>query len=503
MPNRLKKITALLLVAAMVFSFAACSSKNEEDAQSTTASTQPDETQYSNTPMRISYTKSDSLNPYKADTQNNIVIADLVFDALFRLDETFSAVLDLASSYEYTDTGTLTVTFRSGVRFSDGSVLQSDDILASFEAAKDSPIYSGTLSGIRSASAGSNDNTVVFELSYANPNAVSLLTFPIVKASTIDADLPTGSGKYVFNQDDNNNITLVQNEHKEDFEPFIQTIELVNIASSESIANGISIDNIDYAFFSLDDEDAKSIKSQTKTVNINNLVYLGFNTDSSSIASIPEVRRAISLAISRDTIAKSAYHGYALAATSVFNPACKLAKTSAIFSEESNVDAAQKAITQGGADLSENTLRLIVNSENANRTAAATVIKTALEAAGFSVTVQKLSYSDYTKALVQNRYDLYLGETKLSDDMCLYPFFLEDGTLHYGIDENGATAQAYHAYMNGAELETFITEFASELPFLPLVYRKGIIGYSKDLHGDMQGIYKNYFSNIEEWYFTD
>ena len=358
------------------------------------------------------------------------------------LDETFSPILELAGSYEFTDATTLNVTYRSGAVFSDGSALQSGDILASFEAAKDSPIYSGTLSGIRSASAGAG-STIVFELAYANPNAASLLTFPILKASEIDSDLPLGSGRYAFDEDDSGNITLVQNTKKENFEPFIQSIRLVNIASSESIANGISIDNIDYAFFSLDDEDAKSIKSQTKQVNINNLVYLGFNTASSSIMSNAALRQAVSLAISRDTIAKSAYHGYALAATSIFNPACTLAEVSAIFAEDSNASAAQQAITQSGADLNKNTVRLIVNRENASRTAAATVIETALEAVGFTVDVRQLSYSDYTQALEKGQYELYLGETKLSDDMCLYPFFQKDGTLHYGINENGASAKAY------------------------------------------------------------
>lgn len=501
MPKCFKKITALFLAGVIALSFAACSSGGESE-EDTTVSTQPADTPKSDTPLRISYTKSDSLNPYKAETQNNIVIADLVFDTLFRLDETFSPILELASSYEFTDATTLNVTYRSGAVFSDGSALQSGDILASFEAAKDSPIYSGTLSGIRSASAGAG-STIVFELAYANPNAASLLTFPILKASEIDSDLPLGSGRYAFDEDDSGNITLVQNTKKENFEPFIQSIRLVNIASSESIANGISIDNIDYAFFSLDDEDAKSIKSQTKQVNINNLVYLGFNTASSSIMSNAALRQAVSLAISRDTIAKSAYHGYALAATSIFNPACTLAEVSAIFAEDSNASAAQQAITQNGADLNKNTVRLIVNRENASRTAAATVIETALEAVGFTVDVRQLSYSDYTQALEKGQYELYLGETKLSDDMCLYPFFQKDGALHYGINENGASAKAYASYMGGSEIETFVSEFASEMPFVPLVYRRGIIGYSKDLHGDMQGIYKNYFSNIEEWYFED
>ena len=206
MPKCFKKITALFLAGVIALSFAACSSGGESE-EDTTVSTQPADTPKSDTPLRISYTKSDSLNPYKAETQNNIVIADLVFDTLFRLDETFSPILELAGSYEFTDATTLNVTYRSGAVFSDGSALQSGDILASYEAAKDSPIYSGTLSGIRSASAGAG-STIVFELAYANPNAASLLTFPILKASEIDSDLPLGSGRYAFDEDDSGNITL-------------------------------------------------------------------------------------------------------------------------------------------------------------------------------------------------------------------------------------------------------------------------------------------------------
>jgi hypothetical protein len=39
------------------------------------------------------------------------------------------------------------------------------------------------------------------------------------------------------------------------------------------------------------------------------------------------------------------------------------------------------------------------------------------------------------------------------------------------------------------------------MPYIPLLYRKGMICFSKAMNGDMQGTYTNCFANIENWYF--
>lgn len=495
-----KKILAVFLAVAMVFTFASCTSKNEDEKETTTYVTNQSETGKSDKSLRISYTKSDSLNPYKAETENNIVIADLVFDSLVKLDESFSPVLQIASSYEFTAKDKLVVNFPVGIKFSDGSELTSTDIVSSFNLAKNSVHYANTLLGIKSANAQSQ-GTVVFQLEYQNPKAVNLLTFPIVQNASADTDLPIGSGKYAFYKKSNNEIQLIQNENKPDFSPYIKVVDLVNIASAESIANGISIDNIDYAYFSLDSSESKKIKSQIKAVNINNLVFIGFNTSTGNIMSLPDIRNAVSLAINRDAISKSAYHGFAYPASSIFNPTCDLATVSNIFSKENDETGAKQAIIKSGYDISKATVRLLVNSGNVEKSAMATIVKSALESVGFKVKIYNVPYADYIEALSKGYYDIYIGETKLADDMNLFPFFAKDGAVNYGVDINSTCAQAYSNYLNGGEIGTFVMEFTKTVPFVPVVYRKGVIGYSKSIHADMQGIYKNYFSNIEEWYF--
>jgi len=44
--------------------------------------------------------------------------------------------------------------------------------------------------------------------------------------------------------------------------------------------------------------------------------------------------------------------------------------------------------------------------------------------------------------------------------------------------------------------------FTEEMPFVPLLYRQGMLCYSRSMRGDMQGYGDNCFANIEDWYFN-
>ena len=98
---------------------------------------------------------------------------------------------------------------------------------------------------------------------------------------------------------------------------------------------------------------------------------------------------------------------------------------------------------------------------------------------------------------------LYVGETKLTADMSLNTFFTKGGATSAGIDLENDCAKSYRGYLNGEnEIGKFVLDFSQELPFIPLLYRQGMICYSHSMHGDMQGYENNYFSNIEDWYFN-
>ena len=57
-------------------------------------------------------------------------------------------------------------------------------------------------------------------------------------------------------------------------------------------------------------------------------------------------------------------------------------------------------------------------------------------------------------------------------------------------------------YIEGQEeLGSFLISFSDEMPFIPLLYRKGMICFTKAMNGNVEGTLNDCFINIENWYF--
>ena len=501
----MKKPLAVILAAVLItLVLTSCKAKTEPGAVTTTVSPVSETTTVKPgidiSSFKLSYSKSDSLNPFKSETLNNQVVQNLVFESLFTVDESYEAQLQLAESYEYTDSETLLVNLRQDIRFSNGNKMRSDNIVYSFNQAKDSPHWKNTLSAFSSASE-EGKYSVKFKLNSPNPEAHKLLTFAVAKMAPDKKGYPIGSGRYKFNEGDGLVYLEKNTKYHDEFIPHFVKIILVNITAEESIENAVNIGNISFTFSDLSSGSKNKMQCQKKPVNLNNLVYLGINSGS-GITANESIRRAISLALDRETLVKSAYRGYAKAALSVFNPACALGKNTAIFTSNADADAARQAIEQSGID--KNDLKLdILTSTTEGKADAALLLKQQLEAVGFKVTINREKPSAYSSAVKYKNFSLYVGETRLTADMSLNSFFTGGGSTSAGIDLDGKSAKAYRGYLKGDnEIGRFVLDFSQELPFIPLLYRQGMICYSYSLHGDMQGYTDNYFSNIEDWYFN-
>lgn len=493
-----KRYIAFIMAAILtLLALTSCSANQSNTGESDTApteTTQPKQTD--DTSFKISYTQADSLDPFKAKTQNNQVLSSLVFEGLFDIDERYEISSDIATGYAYTNSKTLRVDINPELTFSDGSSIDAQDVEYSIEAAMKSPAYKSALTCFSYVE--SKGNSIYIYLKYANPYAVNLLTFPIASVDNDKAGYPVGSGRYSYKSE--NGETVLKANVSDSFDPYITTIRLVNIAAADSIDNAVNIGNISFAFRDMSTDTAKRISCAKKAVNMNNMVYIGINTYT-GVTADEKIRQAISLAVDRQTIADSAYSGYASAATSVFNPYFKAAEGVELFSKTADTTTAKQGVMQSGYNDKQLTLTILV-SKNENKLAAATLIKNQLEAAGFNIKIDSVNDKEFTRRVKNVQFDLYIGEVKLGDDMSLYPFFSKGGGVRYGINKKLRTGSLYTKYLNGdEELGKFVLSFNEEMPFIPLIYKKGMICYTKAMNGDMQGYYNNYFSNIESWNF--
>ncbi|MCH5320591.1 MAG: ABC transporter substrate-binding protein [Eubacterium sp.] len=491
-----KRYIALFLAIAVVIScFAGCSANNSDTDVTTTISTTAKEKD--NSTFKLSYTQSDSLDPFKAKTQNNQVLASLVFESLFDLDESYEPVTNIATGYAFTNDKTLRVDINPQLKFSDGSDLDIEDVVFSINAAKKSPAYGSALTCINSVEA--NGNSVIINLKYANPFAVNLLTFPITSVKDDENGFPVGNGRYYYANQDGTVVLKANTENG--FDPYLTTITLVNIAAADSIDNAVNIGNISYAFRDMSADTSKRLSCAKKPVAMNNLVFIGINSIS-GVTADAQIRRAISLAVDRTVLAESAYAGYASVATSTFHPDFKTVGDINLFSDTADSSTARQALIQSGYTDKELSLSILVDT-NENKLSCANLLKSQLENAGFRVTIEKKSIKEYRRRVSNIEFDLYIGEIKLSDDMSLYPFFDSKGGARYGINDKEMTCDdIYKKYLSGdEELGKFILAFNDEMPYIPILYKKGMICYSKALKGDMQGYYGNFFSNIDSWNF--
>ena len=476
----------------------------------------------------IPYLRTDSLDPFSATETMNRYVASLLFDPLYTLNSSFSPVGVIAKDSKLSD-NKLTVTIKGGLKFTDGSALTSADVVYSFNRAKESTAYIALLENIEQASADGIYN-IVFTLKSPDSGETANLTFPIIKElsdkkqdeydSTDDEDndnsnssqtkLPIGSGRYTFVSNSETKYLQYNAQRLGGYTPTYAKIGLADVADTESLQSLFNLQRIDFYCDSFSDGKYAKFSKISSKVELTNFVYLGVNSDS-SVLSEPKVRRAIALALDRSVLVSDSFAGCAVATSLPFHPSFYKLKNCTVPTLKNKTDSAVELLESVGyskigdtgarysGDKSLN-VTLLVNSENDFRRSLARGIQQSLAKIGILVTIREYSYSDYISAVENESFDLYIGETELSNSFNLSKFFSEDGGLKYGINQKSKSANTYSDYIGGdAEIQQFIDAFSDDLPFIPIAFRQGIAVKSDNIKTDIVTHPNDGFANINEW----
>ena len=117
-----------------------------------------------------------------------------------------------------------------------------------------------------------------------------------------------------------------------------------------------------------------------------------------------------------------------------------------------------------------------------------------LNAGGLIVEVVAKSTSDYKTCLSEGEYDLYLGQTKLSANMDLSPFFSADGALSYGEMEHlGLFTQCLQALENQGNYYTLHQTVMEEAYLCPVLFRSYAVYATRGLLTELQPARDNVF----------
>ncbi len=524
----LRKVTALLLCLSLLMLTGCKENKKPDDKphSSVEGSTVSESGE-----LQLLYCENDTFNPYRTISKLNAELSLLLFDSLVKIDNDFEVQPSLALSVA-TEGNLCTVTLRD-TQFSDGSPVTADDVIYSYNLANQSTRYSHLFYEVSSAVAADSKN-ITFTLTRYDPYFSKLLTFPILKSGSDtlknedNVELPPiGSGRFML---DSTNTKLLPNPNHYSSKNNITEIKLINAPDNESMKHYVEVGATDiyYAFESGDSIIRMSGKK--KSVNLNNLIYLGINHNYAPLKN-NLLRYAISSAIDRDALVKTAFFENAISANGFFHPSWKETsgyqtilssadlKISIENLEEIGYNSLDKSGYRKGPDGQTLELTLLVNKESPSKLSAATLIADSLKSAGIKITVNAVDSASYYEALNTGNFQLYIGETKLPANMDIGPLVLSGGSAAYGMvpvnpptadpegepihDTETSYVSVVESIYNGSgTFADLASSLLASMPIVPLVYRSSLVFYSGDINdiGDISS--GDIFLNINSYKFN-
>jgi len=499
-----RPLTNLFLSLTLVLGLTGCGSPQPPALSPGQSAPAPD-TSASHVPVQIPFTLAYypdySIHPVLAENRANHALVPLLYEGLFAVDDTFQAVPVLCEGYTASPDGlTWTFTLRAGVLFSDGTPLTGQLAAAALkQATAPGTRYSSRIPGLRSISG--TESEVVVTLNQPLGDLPVLLDIPIA----LDSDsVPPGTGAYRLVYRGDEPVLQARKDWWQASPLPFDTIRLSPIQQADDLIAAFDSGEVTLLDADLTGTNALGYSGSYEAwdYNTTTLLYLGFNT-AKGYCTAPTVRQAISQAIDRESIATIPYARHAVAAALPFHP------DSPLYLETlaQQVPYAPEVLAQtlDAAPPPDQPLKLVVNSENNAKVAAAEYIAYQLETTGLSVQVEKLPWDSFLSTLRTGSFDLYVGEVMLTADFDLSALLSSSGSLNYGRWKDSETDQLLSALRAAYGQQrplcagTLSAHLSDQVPIAPICFKNGSV---LTQWGRLTGLVprqSNIFFGLESW----
>lgn len=447
-------------------------------------------------------------NPYLSSRSTNMILAPLLYDSLYELDNAFEPQPLLAQGAVGSEDGLIwRVTLKSGVTFANGAALDAQAVCTALTAAKgEKSLYATRLGAVQKISAD-GENVVVFQLSAPNRDFLALLDIPI---ALVGKEGVTGTGRYVLDGE----RLLARTDGWRETAGIPGEIQLMSISAADEMIAAFDSGALGFAASDPTGADALGFSGsyQTWEYPTSTMLYLGFHC-SSGVCQNPEVRGALSQAVNRSALVTEVLGGHASVAALPVPPTAKRYDPGLAKGLAYDRAAAAEVLDAMGYELGEDgvrhvgkrtlELKLLVNSDNSFKEKMGRAIAADLEAVGFRVTVTALPWEEYKKALNSGDFDLYLGETRLTGDFDLTPFFTAGSGLCYGGAPDKTLAAALAEARATGEWQGFYEGYTQRPPFVTLCFKTGAALTQWGQVSGLKPTQGNLFYQLENWTFRD
>ena len=502
----MKRLFTALLSAALLLSLAACggtgSSGSASSGSAAASSASLEETPPAEPlPFTLAWYPEFSLHPTLAANRANLTLAPLLYESLFTVDAAFQAQPVLCQSYTVSEDKLVwTFTLRAGITFSDGTPLTAQEAADALNLARSAGSrYQERLSDV-TAVTPSEANPYQFTITLRRANGALPLRLDIPIALGRE-DRPAGTGPYVLAEDERALAARNGWWQSEKSMP-VSTILLRAVTKSDELIYAFDAGEISLVDVDLMATNAMGYGGNYQTWDYctTDFLYLGFNTRSGIFRSA-DARRAVWLAVDRDTIATTIYTNHAISTLLPVHPASELYQLGEL---PLTYDPESLALLMEELRLTDSELVFVVNSENVAKSSAAQLIVYQLNAAGFQVDLRQLSFEDYTAALKQGNFDLYMAETVFTADFDLGPLLSSGGALNYGGWWTEGSDQLFQSPLGAAEDKAacgaeLFDLLHTQAPIVPILFKNGSVLTQWGQLSDLLPVRGNVFYAMEHW----
>lgn len=504
----IKKLTALLMVAAIMLSLCGCELRytpNQEIPDSTAGKDIEKAKAADHVFSLNSYSKY-SFNPIVATNHSNQLICALVYENMLEIDNDFNVIYNVITDAVCNEDGkTWTFTVDTNRTFHDGSQVTCNDLRMSLEYAINSDRYAGRFASIQGVSYGPDKLYVT--LGIGNKNFVKLMNIPIIKVGTNGDKYPMGSGPYAYNED---YTELHAYEGYPDYDKLpVDTIYIKEYIDAEEIISAFEDSYIDVVI-----NDPTSLtnlgyasSNETRTYATTNMHYVGFNEKSSTLGMYNNFRVAMQYAFDRDYLAETMLHGNGVASSVPMYPTCADYPTEHASNIDQDLGRCLTILENFGIrDYDEDgmleymngtenlSLKFIVCSDSSAKTGMVKKFAEDMQSIGLTINVYELTWDDYLLALEEGEvevstnkketWDMFYAETKLRNDFDVTELLQVRDKDNEGTNINytGSTNTMYldyiNAYLNASDAERphkyldFCKYLSENATIIPLAFEK-------------------------------
>ena len=508
----MKKITALLLILAMLAAMlAGCGSAEEEPYVPTgdallMEGEDPESLEEEEVTQKVTlaYNPDRSMNPLIGYSQNNRAVMSLIYQGLFAINSRGEAEPILCSGFKVEPSNMIyTFYIEEKATFSDGSPVTVEDVLASYQAARESDYYSGRFKYYVAEIRQSNDGTgITFSLNAPYENLPMLLDVPIVKAEEVAATHPLGTGPYTCVEDAAGAYLMKVRSWWTDVKTPVRcdTVKLVEATSDTQVRDEFQFGEVSLAVTNpLSDAFAEySCDYELWNVDSGVFLYLGCNVQWSDYFDDGVLRTVLTYALDRETIIRENYHDQAQLATLAVSPSTpyynEMLASRYGYDPMKFIEKTASWPIPNDPTTDDDKMVLLVNSDDSARLRTARFIAETLTELGIPTGTLECSGSNYVDVLKANNWDIYLGQTRLPANMDMTEFFRNWGNLSWGGIPNDTLLNACKDCLeNSGSYYSFLQTLAEDGRIIPILFGYHSVYAARGLFYDLDPARDNPF----------